>query len=82
MSEPFVFDPRHELCKTPFGAVPCGHTVTLKCRPLQSEGFNRCVVVMHQEFSDAVSQVELRPEGEAGDRFCYAVTLSTLRRRN
>ena len=24
MSEPFVFDPRCDLCKEPFGAVPCG----------------------------------------------------------
>ena len=23
MSEPFVFDPRCDLCKEPFGAVPC-----------------------------------------------------------
>ena len=34
MSEPFVFDPRCDLCKEPFGAVPCGTAVTFHCRPL------------------------------------------------
>ena len=33
MSEPFVFDPRCDLCKEPFGAVPCGTAVTFHCRP-------------------------------------------------
>ena len=75
MSEPFVFDPRHHMCKTPFGAVECGQSVTFKCRPLQSENFVRCDIVLHQEFADTVRQIELHPEGEAGDRFCYSVTL-------
>ena len=39
MSEPFVFDPRCDLCKEPFGAVPCGTAVTFHCRPLATEGF-------------------------------------------
>ena len=46
MSEPFVFDPRHDLCKTPFGAVPCGQSVTFHCRPLASEGFQHCAIVL------------------------------------
>lgn len=46
MSEPFVFDPRHSFCKTPFGAVPCGAAVTLCCRPLASEGFTHCAVIL------------------------------------
>ena len=40
MSEPFVFDPRCDLCKEPFGAVPCGTAVTFHCRPLATEGFS------------------------------------------
>ena len=39
MSEPFVFDSRYPLFKTPFGAVTCGQTVTFRCRPLAAEGF-------------------------------------------
>ena len=76
MSEPFVFDPRYPLCKSPFGAVECGQSVTFKCRPLQSERFVRCDLVMYREFADSVRQVEMLPEGEAGDRYCYSVTLS------
>ena len=30
MSEPFVFDPRCDLCKTPFGAVVCGQEKRLR----------------------------------------------------
>lgn len=38
MSEPFVFDPRCDLCKDPSGAVPCGTAVTFHCRPLATGG--------------------------------------------
>ena len=46
MSEPFVFDPRCDACKDPFGAVPCGTAVTFRCRPLASEGFTHCALVL------------------------------------
>ena len=46
MSEPFVFDPRCDLCKEPFGAVPCGTAVTFHCRPLATEGFSHCALVL------------------------------------
>ena len=45
MSEPFVFDPRHPLCKTPFGAVTCGAEVSLRCRPLASEAFTHLSLI-------------------------------------
>lgn len=51
MSEPFVYDPRCDLCKTPFGAVECGAAVTFHCRPLLSEGFTHCSITLHREFS-------------------------------
>ena len=43
MSEPFVFDPRCDLCKEPFGAAVCGTAVTFHCRPLASEHFSHCL---------------------------------------
>ena len=36
MSEPFVFDPRCDACKTPYGAVPLGAAVSLRVRPLEA----------------------------------------------
>ena len=45
MSEPFVFDPRCDACKTPYGAVPLGTAVSLRVRPLEAEGFTvRCTL--------------------------------------
>lgn len=72
MSEPFVFDPRHNLCKIPFGAVSCGETVTLRCRPLAAEGFTHCAVVLRGEFSGAERQIELSPDGREGERVRFS----------
>ena len=71
MSEPFVFDPRCDLCKTPFGAAVCGQEVTFTCRPLTSEGFTHCALVLHREFSGQSQEVELSPAGFWGDRMCF-----------
>ncbi|WP_298034428.1 glycoside hydrolase family 13 protein [uncultured Dysosmobacter sp.] len=71
MSEPFVFDPRSEFCKTPFGAVPCGHEIQFRCRPLFCEAFTSCTLVMHYEFSGTCRQVELSPTGPEGERTCF-----------
>ena len=70
MSEPFVFDPRCDLCKNPFGAAVCGQEVTFTCRPLTSEGFTHCALVLHREFSGQSQEVELSPAGCWGDRTC------------
>ena len=59
MSEPFVFDPRCDLCKEPFGAVPCGTAVTFHCRPLATEGFSHCALVLSCEFSGTQREQEL-----------------------
>ena len=65
MSEPFVFDSRYPLFKTPFGAVTCGQTVTFRCRPLAAEGFTHCALVLHAEFSGISGETELALAGPA-----------------
>ena len=72
MSEPFVFDPRCELCKTPFGAAVCGQEVLFTCRPLASEGFTHCALVLHREFAGQDQEIELSPAGFLGDRVCFS----------
>lgn len=76
MSEPFVFDPRCELCKEPFGAVVCGQSVSFRCRPLTLEGFSHCSVILNHEFSGTRQEVELRPTGTEGERSCFSGTIS------
>ena len=75
MSEPFVFDPRCAVCKDPFGAVPCGQTITLHCRPLAKEDFTHCALVLLQEFAGQTLELELTREGPAGDRICFSGTV-------
>ena len=58
MSEPFVFDPRCDLCKEPFGAAVCGTAVTFHCRPLASEHFSHCALVAVCEFSGTRQELE------------------------
>ena len=75
MSEAFVFDPRHEACKTPFGAAVCGQTITFNCRPLIGEGFSHCSLVLHHEFSNITKVLEMTPVGPEGDRFRFTLEL-------
>ena len=73
MSEPFVFDPRYHRCKQPFGAVLCGEAVTFHCRPLKSEGFTHCSLVMHEEFSGILEEHQMSYIGDEEDgRVCFA----------
>ena len=78
MSEPFVFDPRSTLCKTPFGAVACGHSVAFTCRPLLEEGFTHGVLILHREFAGLREEfaLTLSPKAE-GERSCFTLTLDT-----
>ena len=76
MSEPFVFDPRCDLCKEPFGAAVCGSVVSFHCRPLASEGFTHCALVVFREFADVRLEQELTQEGPAGERICFSGTLT------
>ena len=76
MSEPFVFDPRYHRCKQPFGAVVCGEAVSFHCRPLKSEGFTHCSLVIHQEFSGILEEYQMSYIGEEKDgRVCFATEI-------
>ena len=76
MSEPFVFDPRYGLCKSPFGAAVCGTTVSLHCRPLASEGFTHCALVMRREFSGQQEERELYQDGVDGERIRFSLNFT------
>lgn len=52
-----VFDSRDSRCKMPFGAVPCGTTITLTLRPSAAEGFRVCTLVVTSEFLDTREEV-------------------------
>jgi 4-alpha-glucanotransferase len=75
MSEPFVFDPRCTLCKFPFGAAECGASVFFHVRPLKSEGFTHCALVLYAEFCGHREEHELTAFGVENDRFRFDLTL-------
>lgn len=75
MSEPFVFDPRCIVCKQPFGAVPCGQSITFHCRPLASEGFTHCALVWFREFECRREERELFCDGPEAERVRFSLTL-------
>ncbi len=68
MSEPFVFDSRSTHCKEPFGAVECGQNIILRCRPLRSEGFTHCAVMMKNDYTGEKFKTELYKQAVDGDR--------------
>ena len=68
MGDPFVFDPRSEFCKSPYGAVPCGTAVSYTVRPLREEGWSRCVLTAQREFSGQTTELELPCTGQDGER--------------
>ena len=74
MRDPFVFDPRSECCKEPYGAVPCGTAVSYTVRPLRAEGWSRCVLVARREFSNLETETELPCTGIDGDRNRFSGT--------
>ena len=76
MSEPFVFNPRSSAYKTPFGAVPCGGSVTFHCRPLASEGFDHCALILRGEFSATEAHIEFACDGPEGDRVRFSGPVS------
>ena len=71
MREPQVFDPRSKAYKEPYGAVICGGTVTLTCRPLAKDEFQHCSVITREEFSGLEQERELRPEGIEDGRMIF-----------
>ena len=74
MRDPFIFDPRSEFCKKPYGAVPCGTAVSYTVRPLRAEGWSRCVLVARREFSNLETETELPCTGIDGDRNRFSGT--------
>lgn len=74
MRDPFVFDPRSEFCKKPYGAVPCGTAVSYTVHPLCSEGWSRCVLVAQREFSGLETETDLLLTGQDGDRTRFSGT--------
>ena len=69
MSDHFIFDPRDERYKSPFGAVVCGQSVRFTLRPLSGEGFVACCLVANCEFAEETRTCDLHDEGGHGDLF-------------
>lgn len=63
-----VFSSRDENCKSPYGAVTCGTTVTFTLRPDPVEGFTSCALLTYDEFADVRAETPLFPcaEGFSG----------------
>ena len=73
MSEPFVFDPRCSLCKHPFGAVSCAQSISFHCRPLTSEDFSHCALVLRHEFSGLLEERALCLDGPEAERTRFSL---------
>ena len=79
MRDPFLFDPRSEACKRPFGAVECGKTISFRVRPLMRDGFSRCALLVRREFSCEEAEYPLAQEGMDGERVRFGTELSAPR---
>ena len=60
MNTPSVFDSRDPRYKQPYGALLCGKEWSLTCRPLSSEGFTHCSVVIRREFLNEIGRASCR----------------------
>lgn len=76
MSGSYVFDPRHAACKSPFGAVCCKQTISFNCRPLLSELFCRCTLVLYHEFSGKTEEIPMTPVGPEDTRFRFTTQIT------
>ena len=75
MNTPSVFDSRDPRYKQPYGALPCGKEWSLTCRPLASEGFTHCSVVIRREFAGHEMEAEMPFSGFQEDRACFSLSL-------
>ena len=75
MNVPAVFDSRDAHCKKPYGALPCGKAWSLTCRPLTSEGFTHCSVVLRREFAGHEMEAEMPFSGFWEDRALFSLSL-------
>ncbi|MEY8389060.1 glycoside hydrolase family 13 protein [Oscillospiraceae bacterium 38-13] len=78
MNTPAVYDSRDPFCKKPYGALRCGETWTLTTRPLSSDGFTHCSVILHREFAGHQIEVELPFSGFWEDRACFSLTFQAF----
>lgn len=69
-----VFNPRDFCFKKPFGAVACGESLSLTCRPLARDAFTHCAILFSGEFSKREWEVELPFSGLWEDRACFSLT--------
>jgi len=74
MPDRYVFDPRDQRYKSPFGAVPCGTDVAFTLRPLAGEGFTACFLLTRCEFADTTREQPLTAVGDRGDLFTGTYT--------
>ena len=75
MNTPAVFDSRDARCKKPYGALPCGEAWSLTCRPLSSEGFTHCSVIIRREFAGHELEAEMPFSHTWEDRACFSLEL-------
>ena len=75
MNTPAVFDSRDSHCKKPYGALPCGEAWSLTCRPLSSEGFTHCSVIIRREFAGHELEAEMPFSHTWEDRACFSLEL-------
>lgn len=75
MNTPSVFDSRDPRYKQPYGALLCGKEWSLTCRPLSSEGFTHCSVVIRREFAGHEMEAELPFTGFQEDRAVFSLSL-------
>ncbi len=75
MNHPAVFDSRDLQYKKPYGALPCGKEWSLTCRPLASEGFTHCSVIILREFAGREIEAEMPFSGFWEDRACFSLSL-------
>ena len=66
-----IFNPRDSRYKQPFGAVPCATEVTLTLRPLASENFTTCTVLLYGEFANEHRAVALPCIGGDSERTIF-----------
>ena len=67
-----IFNPRDERDKRPYGAVPCGTSISVTLRPPVQEGFAECTLVLCCEFAGTHQEIPLRPAGTEGGRSLFA----------
>ena len=75
MNTPSVFDSRDAQCKKPYGALPCGKAWSLTCRPLSSEGFTHCSVIIRREFAGHEMEAEMPFSGFQDGRAFFSLSL-------